>query len=113
MQELPYAVAGPMREENSRKTGCSAIPLKSSAAIYSLIQTVMENSLNPQAYLEYIFKQIQQRNDIDVGKCFLELKKFPKAVRCWLMDHSHTRAHHLMLYFSVHQVIFYFQVVLR
>ncbi len=35
---------------------------KSSAAIYSLIQTAMENDLKPQAYLEYVFKQIQQHD---------------------------------------------------
>lgn len=36
---------------------------KSSAAIYSLIQTAIENSLKPQAYLEYVFKQIQQHDE--------------------------------------------------
>jgi hypothetical protein len=41
---------------------------KSSAAIYSLIQTAIENCFNPQAYLEYVFKQLQHRNDIDVEK---------------------------------------------
>jgi len=41
---------------------------KSSAAIYSLIQTAIENGLNPQAYLEYVFKQIQQQDDIFVEK---------------------------------------------
>lgn len=34
----------------------------SSAVIYSIIQTAIENSLKPQEYLEYIFKQIQQNN---------------------------------------------------
>lgn len=38
---------------------------KSSAAIYSLIQTAMENGLNPQAYLTYVFLQIQQQDAID------------------------------------------------
>ncbi len=33
---------------------------KSSAAIYSLIQTAIENGLNPQVYLEYVFEQIRQ-----------------------------------------------------
>lgn len=31
---------------------------KSSAAIYSLIQTAIENGMNPQVYLEYVFEQI-------------------------------------------------------
>ncbi|HWR06659.1 IS66 family transposase [Sporomusa sp.] len=35
---------------------------KSSADIYSLIQTAIENGLKPQAYLEYVFKQIQQHD---------------------------------------------------
>jgi len=33
---------------------------KSSAAIYSLIQTAIENGMNPQVYLEYVFEQIRQ-----------------------------------------------------
>jgi transposase len=33
----------------------------SSAAIYSLIQTAIENGLKPQAYLEYVFNQIQKQ----------------------------------------------------
>jgi len=41
---------------------------KSSAAIYSLIQTALENGLNPQAYLEYVFKQIQRQSDIGIEK---------------------------------------------
>lgn len=32
---------------------------KSSAIVYSLIQTAIENKLKPQAYLQYIFEQIQ------------------------------------------------------
>ena len=35
----------------------------SSAAIYSLIQTAIENGLKPQAYLEYVFNQVQQQNE--------------------------------------------------
>jgi len=35
----------------------------SSATIYSLIQTAIENDLKPQAYLEYVFNQIQQQNE--------------------------------------------------
>ena len=51
---------------------------KSSAAIYSLIQTAMENDLNPQAYLKYVFKQIQQRNDIGVGKMLPWAEEIPE-----------------------------------
>ena len=32
---------------------------KSSAIIYSIMQTAMENGLQPQAYLQYVFEQIQ------------------------------------------------------
>ena len=39
---------------------------KSSAAIYSLIQTAMENGLNPQSYLEYVFQQIQKSDTVDI-----------------------------------------------
>jgi transposase len=39
---------------------------KSSAAIYSLIQTAIENDLKPQAYLEYVFKRIQQQDNESV-----------------------------------------------
>jgi len=39
---------------------------KLSAAIYSLIQTAIENGLKPQAYLEYVFKQIQQQDDVSM-----------------------------------------------
>lgn len=41
---------------------------KSSAAIYSLIQTTIENGLKPQDYLEYVFKQIQQSGITEVQK---------------------------------------------
>lgn len=41
---------------------------KSSATIYSLIQTAIENGLNPQAYLEYVFKQIQQHDNKYIDK---------------------------------------------
>lgn len=40
----------------------------SSAAIYSLIQTAIENGLKPQAYLEYVFKQIQQNDNESIDK---------------------------------------------
>ena len=40
----------------------------SSAAIYSLIQTAIENGLKPQAYLEYVFKQIQQHDNKLIDK---------------------------------------------
>ena len=35
---------------------------KSSAMIYSITQTAIENRLNPQAYLQYIFEEIQKGN---------------------------------------------------
>lgn len=54
---------------------------KSSAAIYSLIQTAVENALNPQAYLEYVFKQIQQRNDIDVRKLLPWAEEIPESCK--------------------------------
>ncbi|MGL5514458.1 MAG: transposase domain-containing protein, partial [Sporomusa sp.] len=54
---------------------------KSSGAIYSLIQTAMENGLNPQAYLEYVFKQIQQRNGIDVGKMLPWAEEIPESCK--------------------------------
>jgi len=54
---------------------------KSSAAIYSLIQTAMENGLNPQAYLEYVFKLIQQRNDSDVGKMLPWAEEIPESCK--------------------------------
>lgn len=41
---------------------------KSSAAIYSLIQTAIENGLNPQVYLEYVFEQIRQYGTIHQEK---------------------------------------------
>jgi len=41
---------------------------KSSAIIYSLIQTAMENGLNPQAYLEYVFQQIQKSEEVEIEK---------------------------------------------
>ena len=39
---------------------------KSSATIYSLIQTAMENGLNPQSYLEYVFQQIQKNDEVEI-----------------------------------------------
>jgi transposase len=39
---------------------------KSSATIYSIIQTAMENGLNPQSYLEYVFQQIQKNDTVDI-----------------------------------------------
>lgn len=50
---------------------------KSSAAIYSLIQTAIENGLNPQAYLEYVFKQIQQQSDVGVEKLLPWAEEIP------------------------------------
>jgi transposase len=35
---------------------------RSSATIYSLVETVKENGLNPQAYLTYLFEQLPQCN---------------------------------------------------
>ncbi|MGL5512291.1 MAG: IS66 family transposase, partial [Sporomusa sp.] len=54
---------------------------KSSAAIYSLIQTAMENGLNPQAYIEYVFKQIQRRNDSDIGKMLPWSEEIPESCK--------------------------------
>lgn len=54
---------------------------KSSAAIYSLIQTAVENGLNPQAYLEYVFKQIQQRTDIGVRKLLPWAEGIPESCK--------------------------------
>ncbi|SDF38047.1 IS66 family transposase [Sporomusa acidovorans] len=56
---------------------------KSSAAIYSLIQTAIENGLNPQAYLEYVFKQIQQHSDIGVEKLLPWAEEIP--VNCKML----------------------------
>jgi transposase len=39
---------------------------KSSATIYSLIQTAMENGLKPQTYLEYVFQQIQKIDVVEI-----------------------------------------------
>ncbi len=50
---------------------------KSSAAIYSLIQTAIENGLNPQAYLEYVFKQIQQQGKPCVEKLLPWAEEIP------------------------------------
>jgi len=39
---------------------------KSSATIYSLIQTALENGLKPLEYLSYIFGKIQQNEDFPI-----------------------------------------------
>jgi len=54
---------------------------KSSGAIYSLIQTATENGLNSQAYLEYVFKQIQQRNSSDIGKMLPWSEETPESCK--------------------------------
>ena len=38
---------------------------KSSAIIYSIMQTALENQLQPQAYLQYVFEEIQQGTNQD------------------------------------------------
>jgi transposase len=54
---------------------------KSSAAVYSLIQTAIENGLNPQSYLEYVFKQIQLQNDSCVEKLLPWAEEIPASCK--------------------------------
>lgn len=44
------------------------------------MQAAIENGLNPQAYLEYIFKQIQHRNDI-VEKLLSWAEEIPESCK--------------------------------
>lgn len=52
---------------------------KSSATIYSLIQTAIENRLKPQAYLEYVFKQIQLHDHIQIEKLLPWAEEIPPS----------------------------------
>lgn len=54
---------------------------KSSAAVYSLLQTAVENELNPQAYMEYIFKQIQLQDELYVEKLLPWSEEIPKSCK--------------------------------
>lgn len=54
---------------------------KSSAAIYSLIQTAIENRLNPQIYLEYVFQQIQKSDDVGIEKLLPWATDIPLSCR--------------------------------
>lgn len=54
---------------------------KLSTAIYRVIQTAMENGLNPQAYLVYVFKQIQQCSDIAVEKFLPWAEEIPVSCK--------------------------------
>lgn len=54
---------------------------KSSAAVYSLIQTAIENGLNPQSHLEYVFKQIQLQNDSCIEKLLPWAEEIPASCK--------------------------------
>jgi len=54
---------------------------KSSAAVYSLIQTAIENGLNPRAYLEYIFKQIQLQDALCIEKMLPWSEEIPVSCK--------------------------------
>jgi len=53
---------------------------KSSATIYSLIQTALENGLKPQVYLEYVFQQIQKNDEVEIETLLPWAKDIP--LRC-------------------------------
>ena len=57
---------------------------KSSAAVYSLIQTAIENGLNPQTYLKYIFKQIQLQHTLCMEQLLPWAEEIP--VSCKMFD---------------------------
>ena len=42
---------------------CTAKGAKSSAIIYSIVQSAMENGLNPFEYLKYLFEQLPNSNE--------------------------------------------------
>ena len=54
---------------------------KSSAIIYSIIETAKENNLKPQRYLEYIFEQIQQNVKSDNSILLPWCKTLPDDLR--------------------------------
>lgn len=68
--------------------------VKSSVAAYSLIQTAIENGLNPQAYLEYVFKQIQLQNDSCIEKLLPWAEEIPAS--CKMFDKKNKAFSHLM-----------------
>ncbi|WP_370516727.1 transposase domain-containing protein [Sporomusa sp. KB1] len=45
------------------------------------MQTAIENGLNPQAYLEYIFKQIQLQDTFYVEKLFPWSEEIPVSCK--------------------------------
>ena len=53
----------------------------SSAATYSLVQTAIENGLNPQAYLIYLFKLIQQQDQMVIEKMLPWAKEIPDSCK--------------------------------
>lgn len=53
----------------------------SSAIVYSLIQTAIENGLNPRAYLEWVFKKIQLQDDICVEKLLPWAEEIPASCK--------------------------------
>ena len=53
----------------------------SSAAVYSLIQTAIENGLNPQPYLEYVFRQIQYPDTLDIEKLLPWSEEIPATCK--------------------------------
>ncbi|XEQ93806.1 IS66 family transposase ISSwo2 [Sporomusa carbonis] len=54
---------------------------KSSAAVYSIIQTAIENGLNPQAYLEYAFRQIQLQDTLCIEKLLPWAEEIPVSCK--------------------------------
>jgi len=54
---------------------------KSSAAIYSIIQTAIENGLKPQAYLEYVFLQIQLHGTGNIEALLPWAEEIPQICR--------------------------------
>jgi transposase len=53
----------------------------SSAAVYSLIQTAIENGLNPQPYLEHVFRQIQYPDTLDIEKMLPWSEEIPATCK--------------------------------
>ena len=53
----------------------------SSAAVYSLIQTAIENGLNPQPYLEHVFRQIQSPDTLDIEKLLPWSEEIPATCK--------------------------------
>ena len=54
---------------------------KSSALIYSIIQTALANDLKPFHYLEYIFERLQLNKDVELTKLLPWSKGIPEKCK--------------------------------